>query len=136
MHTAGHSSGKDSTNKPRRPMPVMAAHEMQAMYGQQEFRIYQDAIERLQRNEDQLPSLPTITLEIRKATSNLNISHQQLASIISKDPSLTAILMKHASSDFYRTTDKPKNLQQVIARLGMRSIDSRTGSQHQKFIYP
>ena len=74
MHTAGHSPGKDSTNKPRRPMPIVVTSEMQAMYGQQEFRIYQDAIERLQRNEDQLPSLPTITLEIRKATSNLDIS--------------------------------------------------------------
>ena len=105
-------------------MPIVVTSEMQAMYGQQEFRIYQDAIERLQRNEDQLPSLPTITLEIRKATSNLDISHQQLASIISKDPSLTAILMKHASSAFYRTTDKPKNLQEVIARLGIRTIDS------------
>ena len=123
MHASGHSSGKEPPSF-RRTVPIVAADEVQAMYGQQEFRIYQDAIERLQRNEDQLPSLPTITLEIRKATSDLNISHQQLAAIISKDPSLTAILMKHASSAYYRTTDKPKNLQDVIARLGMRSVDS------------
>jgi HD-like signal output (HDOD) protein len=100
--------------------------EIQSLYSQQEFYIYQDAIEKMQSNEDQLPSLPTITLEIRNATSNPNISATHLSTLIAKDPSLTAILMKHASSAFYRTADKPKNLHDVIGRLGMRTVENIT----------
>ena len=102
------------------------ANEIQSLYGKQEFYIYQDAIEKMQSNEDQLPSLPTITLEIRNATSNPNVSTAHLSTLIAKDPSLTAILMKHASSAFYRSADKPKNLHDVIGRLGMRAVENIT----------
>jgi len=107
-----------------RPPLRPASAEFQALYAQQEFRIYQDTLERLSSHEDQLPSLPTITLEIRRATTNPDLTHSQLAALITKDPGLTAILMKHASSSFYRTTHKPRNLQDVIARLGMRAVDN------------
>lgn len=100
--------------------------EVNDLYSKKEFHIYQDAIEKMQANEDQLPSLPIITLEIRKATSNPNVNVTHLSAIIAKDPSLTAILMKHASSVFYRSADKPKNLQDVIRRLGMHTVENLT----------
>jgi HD-like signal output (HDOD) protein len=100
--------------------------EMNSLYGKKEFYIYQDAIEKIQTHEDQLPSLPIITLEIRKATSNPNVNIAHLSALIAKDPSLTVILMKHASSVFYRSADKPKNLQDVINRLGMRTVANLT----------
>lgn len=103
-----------------------SVEEINSLYGKKEFHIYQDAIEKMQSNEDQLPSLPVITLEIRKATASPNVNIVQLSALIAKDPSLTAILMKHASSVFYRSTDKPKNLQDVINRLGMRTIENLT----------
>lgn len=121
----------DSPNEPlpKNPGPAPIRPnigEMHSLYSKQEFHIYQDAIEKMQSNEDLLPSLPTITLEIRNATSNPNISIADLSTLIAKDPSLTAILMKHASSAFYRTADKPKNLHDVIGRLGMRTVESIT----------
>lgn len=108
------------------PTPSLQPHtqEIQSIYGNKEFRIYQDAIEKIQNNEDQLPSLPTITLEIRNATSNPNITLDQLTQLIAKDPSLTVIIMKHASSTLYRSAEKPKNLHEAINRLGMRSIEN------------
>lgn len=96
------------------------------LYRIKEFHIYQEAIERMQTHEDQLPSLPTITLEIRNATANPNINTDKLSTLIAKDPSLTVILMKHASSVYYRSTDKPKNLRDVINRLGMRTVENLT----------
>ncbi|MFO1388130.1 HDOD domain-containing protein [Cellvibrio sp.] len=105
------------------------------LYGQKEFHIYQNAIEKMRAHDDQLPSLPIITLEIRKATSNPNVNLNHLSSLIAKDPSLTAILMKHASSVFYRTADKPKNLQDVIKRLGMGAIESLTLSHSIKSLF-
>jgi len=111
--------------KPAMPPPAIAkGEEYGDLYGRQEFRIYQDAIQQLSQDEDQLPSLPAITLQVRKALSNPNMTHLQLANILAKDPSLTAILLKHASSSFYRTVEKPKNLQDVISRIGLTAIDS------------
>ncbi len=103
---------------------VVNPEEIQSLYGQQEFRIYQDAIEKLKSNEDQLPSLPAITLEIRKALGHPDVSHRSLANLIVHDPGLTAILMKHASSSLFRTSEKPKNLPEAIARLGMSTVDN------------
>lgn len=108
------------------PRPALLQHnqEIQSIYGNKEFRIYQDAIEKIQNNEDQLPSLPTITLEIRNATSNPNVSVNQLTNLISQDPSLTVIIMKHASSALYRSAEKPKNLNEAINRLGMSAVEN------------
>lgn len=125
-------SSQDSSTKPSHcnaaitALAQPSAQEVNDLYGKKEFHIYQNAIEQMQANEDQLPSLPTITLEIRKATSNPNVNLAHLSSLIAKDPSLTAILMKHASSVFYRSADKPKNLQDVIKRLGMHSVENLT----------
>lgn len=120
-----------SINPPNRksgvtPPAQPSMQEVNDLYSKKEFHIYQNAIKKMQANEDQLPSLPIITLEIRKATSNPNVNTAHLGSLIAKDPSLTAILMKHASSVFYRSADKPKNLQDVIKRLGMHSVESIT----------
>ena len=118
-----------SRSEPLRPVVDIvrpSPDEIQSLYAKREFHIYQEAIERVQSNEDQLHSLPTITLEIRHATCNPNISVSHLSAIIAKDPSLTAILIKHASSAFYRTADKPKNLQDAISRLGIHAVDNLT----------
>ncbi len=132
MPSPQYPSGKPQSRFAALTQPVIqpsrqtSMQEANDLYGKKEFHIYQDAIEKMQANEDQLPSLPIITLEIRRATSNPNASLTHLSTLIAKDPSLTAILMKHASSVLYRTADKPKNLQDVISRLGMHRIENLT----------
>lgn len=126
----------DHSSKGNNIAPAQTSpQEANDLYGKKEFHIYQNAIEKMQANDDQLPSLPIITLEIRKATSNPNVNLTHLSSLIAKDPSLTAILMKHASSVFYRSSDKPKNLQDVIKRLGMSAIENLTLSHSIKSLF-
>jgi HD-like signal output (HDOD) protein len=78
------------------------------------------------QGEEQLPSLPTITLDIRRALGDPNISLNALVRLISRDPALSALLMKHASSALYRHTLPPKTLHEVISMLGMGEVDRIT----------
>jgi len=78
------------------------------------------------QGEEQLPSLPTITLDIRRALGDPNISRNTLVRLISRDPALSALLMKHASSALYRHTLPPKTLHEVISMLGMAEVDRIT----------
>jgi HD-like signal output (HDOD) protein len=124
MTSPSEPSGKVHSHRAASTQPALL--NANDLYRIKEFHIYQEAIERMQTHEDQLPSLPTITLEIRKATANPNVNTDQLSKLIAKDPSLTVILIKHASSVYYRSIDKPKNLNDVINRLGMRTVENLT----------
>ncbi|PTT72821.1 hydrolase, partial [Pseudomonas sp. HMWF010] len=84
-----------------------------------DYSIYRRAVSQLMLGEEQLPSLPTITLDIRRALSNPKLTINQLAALIGRDPALSALLMKHASSALFRQAIAPKNLRDVITLLGL-----------------
>ncbi|WP_339082273.1 HDOD domain-containing protein [Pseudomonas sp. TMP9] len=87
-----------------------------------DYSIYRTLVSQLMQGEEQLPSLPTITLDIRRALSDPAISLTALARLISRDPALSALLMKHASSALFRQTMAPKTLLDVVSRLGMAEV--------------
>lgn len=91
-----------------------------------EYSIYRRAVSQLMRGEEQLPSLPAITLEIRRALADVNTSLSKLVGLIGRDPALSALLMKHASSALYRHSLAPKTLREVIILLGMGEVDRIT----------
>ncbi|WP_375740967.1 HDOD domain-containing protein [Pseudomonas boanensis] len=91
-----------------------------------DYSVYRRVVTQFMNGEEQLPSLPTITLDIRRALVNPNTSVLGLTRVISKDPALSALLMKHASSIAFRTTQAPKTLEQVIRLLGMLEVDRVT----------
>ena len=91
-----------------------------------DYSIYRRVVSQLMQGEEQLPSLPTITLDIRRALGDPNISRNTLVRLISRDPALSALLMKHASSALYRHTLPPKTLHEVISMLGMAEVDRIT----------
>lgn len=91
-----------------------------------DYSIYRRVVSQLMQGEEQLPSLPTITLDIRRALGDPNISRNNLVRLISRDPALSALLMKHASSALYRHTLPPKTLHEVISMLGMAEVDRIT----------
>jgi hypothetical protein len=64
-----------------------------------------------------------LTLEIRRALARPEVSMAQLVSLISRDPALSALLMKYASSALLRTRLAPKTLQDVLRVLGMQQVD-------------
>ncbi|MBC9248961.1 hydrolase [Pseudomonas alcaligenes] len=76
--------------------------------------------------EEQLPSLPMLTLDIRRALASDEVRLPVLVRLIERDPALSALLMKHASCAIYRHPVPPKTLQDVINLLGMAEVDRIT----------
>lgn len=95
----------------------------------QNYNIYSIVINQVLRDQEQLPSLPRLTLKIRTAIADPNVSHEALAELISIDPSLCAILMKIAASPLYRAQVPAQSIQDVIALLGLQEVD-RVVMQH------
>lgn len=91
-----------------------------------DYSIYRRLVSQLMQGEEQLPSLPTITMDIRRALRDPTTSIAALARLISHDPALSALLIKHASSALHRQITAPKTLLEVINRLGMAEVDRIT----------
>ncbi|HLA30768.1 MAG TPA: HDOD domain-containing protein [Pseudomonas sp.] len=91
-----------------------------------EYSIYRRVVSQLMQGEEQLPSLPTITLDIRRALGDPQVSMSALVRLVSRDPALSAMLMKQASCALYRHSVTPKTLQEVIVLLGMGEVDRIT----------
>lgn len=88
-----------------------------------DYRIYSTVINQVMNDQEQLPSLPSLTLKIRTAISCPDTCHEKLAELISLDPSLCAILMKFAASPLYRTQVIPQSIQEIVALLGLQEVD-------------
>jgi len=89
----------------------------------QNYNIYSIVINQVLRDQEQLPSLPSLTLKIRSAVADPSISRKALAELISMDPSLCAILMKIAASSIYRAQMPAQSIQDVIALVGLQEVD-------------
>lgn len=64
-----------------------------------------------------LPAMPGIALEILGLRNNPYVHASELATIIEKDPSLTAQLLRYAASPFYAYQGKLKSVEQAIVRV-------------------
>ena len=84
-----------------------------------DYSIYRRVVSQLMQGQEQLPSLPTLTLDIRRALSDGQVGVAALARLIGRDPALAALLMEHASSALYRHPVAPRTLQDVIVLLGV-----------------
>ena len=91
-----------------------------------DYSIYRRVVSQLMQGQEQLPSLPALTLEIRRALSDGQTSLGALARLVSRDPALAALLMKHASCALYRHPVAPRTLQEVIVLLGVGEVDRIT----------
>jgi len=91
-----------------------------------DYSIYRRVVSQLMQGEERLPSLPTLTLDIRRALGDVQVPMTALVRLISRDPALSALLMKHASCALYRHSNAPKTLSDVIVLLGMGEVDRIT----------
>lgn len=91
-----------------------------------DYAIYRQLVSQLLAGEEQLPSLPSITLEIRRALSQGQASLAELARLISRDPALTALLIKYASNPLQRLRRPARNLVEALNTLGLPQVDSIT----------
>lgn len=70
-----------------------------------------------------LPSLPSVVLQIRQAISSDDCDLRRLADMAGTDPALAARLMKIACSAlFSRGSDAPRNLHAAVIRIGSRMV--------------
>lgn len=89
------------------------------------YAVYREVIAQLMKGNEQLPSLPSITLEIRRALARPDVSFVSLSKILAKDPSLSAMLLKYASSPHF--LHPPLNsLLDVIRVLGLAQVERIT----------
>ncbi len=86
--------------------------------------LYRDSVLQMLNGQHSLPSLPSLTLEIRQAIINPDISHSALSQLITKDPSLSAVILKYASSPLQGLATPPTTLTAAISQLGINCVDN------------
>ena len=67
-----------------------------------------------------LPSLSPVVVALIKLAAKDETSVGQIADLITKDPSLTARMLKLANSPFFRTRCPAATVLQAVARIGVR----------------
>src|SRR5690606_28064328 len=100
-----------------------------------DYSMYRELVSQLMQGQESLPSLPSLTLQIRTALQAPDTTSLQLERLISRDPALSALLVKHASSAFYRQGRPAQNLRDVISLLGMRQLGSITMAHSLKSLF-
>ena len=78
------------------------------------------------KNQIKLPSLPIIFNQISEAISDPRTSATRLADIISKDPSLSARLLKIVNSAFYSFPSKIDTISRAVAIIGTKELSALT----------
>lgn len=69
----------------------------------------------------QLPTLPDISLKIRKAINDERASNAKIARVVQIDPAITARLVHIANSPVYRGRKKIESCPEALTRLGLRA---------------
>jgi putative nucleotidyltransferase with HDIG domain len=75
---------------------------------------------------DQLISLPEVCLTLNSLVSNPASSMQRIADVISRDPALTAKLLRIANSPVYALPRQVDTITRAVSVLGMRQIRDLT----------
>ena len=70
----------------------------------------------------ELPTFPTIALEVMRLASDSDSSATELARIISKDPALSARILRVANSPFYGFSRKISTVEWAIVALGFEAL--------------
>lgn len=102
------------------PGKDMAADSSSAEY---KFKPVKD-IQNLLNDDLKLPALPTIFSEINDAIKNPKCSGKDIAAVVSKDPSLSATLLKIVNSAYYGLHEKIESLQYAAMVLGTLQVSS------------
>lgn len=82
-----------------------------------DLRISDEILKQTIESVDKLPAIPWIAAELLKLRNNPYIKASTLAEIIEKDPSLSAQLIRYASSPLYAYQGKLESVEQAIIRV-------------------
>lgn len=85
-----------------------------------EDRFYRSVVDALTHDRLTLPSLPEVALRIGEMSRREDVSVNDLAHEIAKDPAMSVRLLRVANSAFASTGRRVDNLNQAITRLGLQ----------------
>lgn len=78
-------------------------------------------IDRLLASDD-LPTLPTVAVEVLKLTKSGDATADKLAAIVQRDPVITAKILKLINSSLYAMPRQITSVKQAISLIGLRSV--------------
>jgi len=77
---------------------------------------------KMKANQLVLPSMPDIFLQVKKIVDDPKSNIGNIAKVITRDPSLTARILKVANNAMYRGNNEITNLQLAISRMGLQLV--------------
>lgn len=83
-----------------------------------------EPLKQLAARIDSLPSLPTLYAELVRALESEDSSVQQIGDIISKDPGLTAKILKMVNSSFFGLLQRVSNPAKAVSLLGLDLVQT------------
>ncbi|EPR35735.1 putative signal transduction protein [Alkalidesulfovibrio alkalitolerans DSM 16529] len=81
-----------------------------------------DPVDLLQR-DIRLPSLPGVLTELQDTAARPTSSVEDLASVVARDPSLAALILRLVNSAFYGCPQRIETISRAVAVLGMRQLN-------------
>lgn len=87
-----------------------------------EEKILQSIETKIKANQLVLPSMPDVFLQIKKIVDDPSSNINNIAKVITRDPSLTARILKVSNSALYRGNHEITNLQLALSRMGLNLI--------------
>jgi putative nucleotidyltransferase with HDIG domain len=82
------------------------------------------ALERITREIDSLPTLPEVYTTVSRMLENPKVSASDIAEVISRDPAITAKLLKIVNSAFYGLPQQVSTLTHALVLLGFSTVKS------------
>ncbi|PAV26013.1 cyclic nucleotide-binding protein [Tamilnaduibacter salinus] len=75
----------------------------------------------LKANRLRLPSVPDVAFKVRRATERENATADDMAQVVSADPSIAAKLIRACNSALYRGVSETRTVREAVVRLGTRT---------------
>ena len=87
-------------------------------------RSVMDLRQDIQQKATKLPEIPSIVYELNEVVNDTTACADDIAHVVSKSPSLTALLLKIVNSSFYGFPSKVDTINRAVAIIGTREIFS------------
>lgn len=81
-----------------------------------------DQIELVLKDINKLPPMSNIVIRVMTLIQNPAVSIQELANEISKDPGITASILKLSNSAYYRASKPIRTVQEALMTLGIKTV--------------
>ena len=84
-------------------------------------RLYLDCFKYMQSETLALPTIPDVSVKIRRAINEPSANSSKIARVVQIDPSITARLIKISNSPLYRGRRKIESCPEALTRLGLKA---------------